>query len=107
MEFPLEQIRTDPTQRVRETTHIADPELGEEYLTQHRNGAQFPAVVLRAPGSCWRGIPAPQSPAGPAPDRFSACVVQISSGDLAQALGAQLNQMGRGAAHLVGGLRPR
>ncbi len=50
VEFPLEQIRTDPTQQVRETTHIADPELGEEYLTQHRNGAQFPAIVLRAPG---------------------------------------------------------
>lgn len=94
VEFPLEQIRTDPTQQVRETTHIANPEVVEEYLTQHRNGAQFPAIVLRAPGIMLDGNTRTAMARKAGLTAFPAYVVQIPSGDLAQALGAQLNQMG-------------
>ena len=90
----LDQIRTDPTQQVRDSDHIANPEIVSEYLVQHENGAQFPPIVLRKPGIMLDGNTRAAMARKAGLTSFPAYLVDVPSGDLARALGAQLNQMG-------------
>lgn len=94
VDFPLEDIIVDGTQQVREADHIANADVVEEYLIQYKNGAQFPAIVLRAPKNMLDGNTRAAMAKRAGLSSFPAYVVQVPSGDLARALGAQLNQMG-------------
>lgn len=92
--FPLDQIITADDQQVRDVENIAHDDIVEEYLTQHRNGAIFPPLVLRRPGVMTDGNTRRKMARKAGLTEFPAYVVDIPSGDLAKAVGAQLNQMG-------------
>lgn len=94
VEVDLDQIVTDPTQQVRDLEHIASPETVAEYLVQYKNGAKFPALVLRHPGVMLDGNTRATMARQAGLKTFPAYLVHVPSGDLARALAAQLNQMG-------------
>ena len=94
VDFPLDSVQAVADQQVRDSENIADKDRVEEYLVQHTNGAQFPPLILRRPGIMVDGNTRATMARKAGLASFPAYLVDIPSGDLARALGAQLNQMG-------------
>jgi hypothetical protein len=93
-EFPIADVQTIAGQQVRDAVNIANKDTVAEYLVQHKNGAIFPPIVLRRPGIMLDGNTRLAMATQAGRTTFPAYLVDVNSGDLAKALGAQLNQMG-------------
>jgi hypothetical protein len=93
-EFPVDQIHDVVGQQVRFQEHIANKAMVEEYLEQYKNGAVFPPIVLRDPGTMIDGNTRRAMYAMAGAITVPAYLVQTPSLDLAKALGAALNQIG-------------
>src|SRR6476659_1129206 len=92
--FPIDQIQDVAGQQVRFRANIANLDVVEEYLQQHRNGAVFPPIVLAHPGTIIDGNTRLAMAHKAERATFPVYMVRVSSLDLAKALGAALNQIG-------------
>jgi hypothetical protein len=93
-DFPLDRIQDIQGQQVRFQANIANRDVVEEYYEQYSNGASFPPVVLAEPGTIIDGNTRLAMARKAKLTTFPAYLVQVSSLDLAKALGAYLNQTG-------------
>ncbi len=93
-EFPIDQIRRDPSVQVRSGQHIAPRDRVDEYTQQMKNGAQFPPIILYKPDILIDGNTRLAAAKRVGRKTFPAIVVNARRPEMGKILAASVNQMG-------------
>ena len=93
-EFPLDNVRRDGHQQVRQQIHIAPVLRVDEYTQQMRNGAIFPPILLMSPDVLIDGNTRLAAAKRIGRKTFPAIIIDTKTREMARILAAAVNQMG-------------